>query len=115
MMALVVDARGSVRCVYAEEIDLAALGELRITRASRVEPDETGRWWADVTPAGGPILGPFGHRSQALAAERRWIEEHISSAAAMVTGHPDLACRFRPTHHHTPADNPAAKPEGAEA
>ena len=31
----------------------------RIRRASHVEPDEAGRWWADLSPVGGPRLGPF--------------------------------------------------------
>ena len=38
-MHLVIDARGSVRAVYGEEIDLATLGRPAIARASHVEPD----------------------------------------------------------------------------
>jgi hypothetical protein len=38
-MRLVIDARGVVRCLYGEEIELAALGSLSISRASQVEPD----------------------------------------------------------------------------
>jgi hypothetical protein len=60
--------------VYSEEIDLAALGSPVITRASHVEPDPQGRWWADLSPVGGPTLGPFDSRSEALAAERSWLE-----------------------------------------
>jgi hypothetical protein len=75
-MVLVVDPRGALRCLYTEVIDLAALGALRIVRASHVEPDAAGRWWADLGPAGGPRLGPFGRRSGALAAEAAWIEVH---------------------------------------
>ncbi len=41
-MELVVDAGGSVRCIYGEELDLRALGKLQITRASHVEPDKDG-------------------------------------------------------------------------
>ena len=43
---LVVDAGGDVRCVYSEELDLRELGKLQITRASHVEPDRDGYWWA---------------------------------------------------------------------
>jgi len=75
-MLLVIDARGVVRCVYGEAIDLATLGPPTITRASHVEPDEGGRWWADLAPAGGPRLGPFGLRSHAPDAERAWLEAH---------------------------------------
>jgi hypothetical protein len=75
-MDLVVDRDGTVRALYTEQIDVAALGRLHISRASRVEPDELGRWTADLSPVGGPVLGPFDLRSQALAAEVAWLEAH---------------------------------------
>ena len=75
-MQLVISPGGAVRCIYAEEIDLATLGSPAITRASHVEPTPDGRWLADVSPAGGPKLGPFLLRSQALAAETSWLEAH---------------------------------------
>jgi hypothetical protein len=77
MISLLVRPDGQVRCVYGEEIDLAAIGAVRIARASHVDPDAQGRWWADLTLSGGPVLGPFGRRSEALAAERAWIEGHL--------------------------------------
>ena len=46
-MELVVDAGGDVRCIYGEELDLREIGKLQITRASHVEPDRDGFWWAD--------------------------------------------------------------------
>ena len=73
-MELVVDRWGTVRCLYDEALDLAALGTLSIHRASHVEPDPDGKWWADLTPVAGPRLGPFERRSQALLAEVRWLE-----------------------------------------
>jgi hypothetical protein len=72
-MELVVDARGDVRCVYGEELDLRELGKLQITRASHVEPDRDGNWWADLGPVDGPVLGPFKNRTEALGAERGWL------------------------------------------
>ena len=72
-MELVVDADGGVRCIYDESLDLRALGKLQITRASHVEPDLDGNWWADMGPVEGPVLGPFGSRSEALEAEKRWL------------------------------------------
>jgi hypothetical protein len=57
-------------------LDLAALGRPAIARASHVEPDQQGRWWADMGPVGGLILGPFENRSTALAAEQAWLGEH---------------------------------------
>ena len=75
-MELVIAADGVVRCLYAEAIPLTELGAVHITRASQVEPDERGAWWADLAPVAGPRLGPFVRRSQALAAEVAWLEIH---------------------------------------
>ena len=68
-MQLVILSDGSGRCLYSEAIDLRQLGALSISRASHVEPDATGQWLADLSPVGGPQLGPFATRGQALAAE----------------------------------------------
>ena len=75
-MQLVIHADGSASCLYDEAIDLAALGDLKIERGSHVEPDEQGRWFADLAPVCGPKLGPFDRRSEALDAERAWLEAH---------------------------------------
>ncbi len=87
-MRLVVEPGGRVRCLYGEAVDLAALGVLSIRRASHVEPDEQGRWHADLRPVGGPVLGPFEHRSTALAAETAWLEEHWLGAPVSPLPHP---------------------------
>jgi hypothetical protein len=76
-MQMVIDARGEVRCLYSETMDLAALGLMSIQRASHVEPSEGGLWWADLAPVGGPRLGPFSRRSEALQAETAWLEHHL--------------------------------------
>jgi len=83
-MELVVDAGGSVRCIYDEVLDLREIGTLKITRASHVEPDAEGYWWADMGPVGGPVLGPFTSRSEALAAERGWLN------AEAITSYPSI-------------------------
>ena len=75
-MQLVIEPGGAVRCVYGEAIDLFSLGIPSITRASHVEPDHDGWWFADLSPIRGPRLGGFAHRSQALAAEQAWLEVH---------------------------------------
>ena len=75
-MNLVIEADGRVRGVFGEEIDLVALGSPRISRASHVEPDDDGRWLTDLAPVGGPVLGPFERRSEALDAEVAWLEEN---------------------------------------
>ena len=76
MMNIVVAGDGTTRCLYAELIDFASIGEIRIERASHVEPDAHGGWWADLSISRGPVLGPFASRSAALAAEARWLDEH---------------------------------------
>ena len=73
-MLLVISPQGVIQCIYSEAIDLQALGQARIARASHVEPDEQGEWWADLTPVHGPRLGAFALRSQALEAEKQWLE-----------------------------------------
>ena len=73
-MQIVVYPDGSLRTLYDEAIDLAAFGAMSIRRASHVEPDDSGRWWADLAPVNGPRLGPFDRRSDALKAEQDWLE-----------------------------------------
>jgi hypothetical protein len=73
-MDLIIDRAGVVRAIYSEEIDLAGFGLPTITRASRVEPESDGRWHADLSPVGGPVLGPFERRGDALQAEHAWLE-----------------------------------------
>ena len=85
-MQLVIDASGTLRCVYDEQIDLAAIGAMTISRASHVEPDEHGQWGADLALVGGPSLGPFDQRSQALAAEQQWLGEHWLHAGTQAVG-----------------------------
>ena len=75
-MQMLVQTNGSVRCVYGEDLDLPRLGPLTITRGSHVEPTADGQWTADMSPVTGPVLGPFPSRSDALTAERQWLERH---------------------------------------
>lgn len=75
-MQMIINTAGIVACLYDETIELAAIGQLTIARASYVEPMADGQWCADLSPVGGPQLGPFAVRSQALAAEIAWLESH---------------------------------------
>ena len=81
-MQLVVSAGGTIRCLYDESIELGTLGPLSISRGSFVEPTADGQWLADLGPAQGPALGPFPLRSQALQAERDWLEAHWLTPAS---------------------------------
>jgi hypothetical protein len=73
-MQLVITPTGAIRCLYDETIDLPQFGQLTIARGSHVEPTPGGQWQADLAPVRGPVLGPFALRSEALAAEREWLE-----------------------------------------
>jgi hypothetical protein len=73
-MVLVIDPTGTVTTLYSELFDLAALGSQNITRASHIESDVGGQWCARIL--GGPVLGPFSRRSDAIAAEVAWLTAH---------------------------------------
>ena len=95
-MDLVVNAGGSVRCIYGEELDLREIGRLQITRASHVEPDAEGYWWADMGPVDGPVLGSYGSRSEALAAEREWLADTYFDDSSTSAGTPAETCVATP-------------------
>ena len=73
-MILTIDRDGTAHCLYTEALPLAEIGQCAIRRASHVEPDAAGRWWADMVD--GPRLGPFTLRSAALAAEVSYLETY---------------------------------------
>lgn len=75
-MQILISPSGTVRCVYAETIDLRRLGRVQIRRGSHVEPTDDGHWTADLSPVNGPTLGPFASRKQALAAELAWLNKN---------------------------------------
>jgi len=80
---IIIAADGEVSFIYAD--GLAALldaGDGTIMRASHVEPASTypgfgsNGWVADMAPSGGPVLGPFDSRAEALAVEVAWLQEN---------------------------------------
>lgn len=73
---IVVTSLGQARMVYDETVDLTSIGQSQITRGSHVEPVESSSWSADMSPVGGPVLGPFSKRSEALAAEVAWLHQN---------------------------------------
>lgn len=79
MIELVIDRQGLIRMLYADDFPPHTLGTLTISRASYVEPDQTGQWWADLAPVGGPKLGPHPLRAHALSAEQAWLRERLLS------------------------------------
>ena len=81
-MDLFIRPNGDVTTLYDELLDLSALGAMHIARASHVEPDANGQWFAHLID--GPTLGPYSKRSEALDAERQWLTDHVLNA-----GHSD--------------------------
>ena len=75
-MIIVVKPNGQLRMLYCEAFDFKTIGEPIIRRASHVEPDIWGLWWADLALSGGPRIGPFAMRAHAIAAEQRWLEKN---------------------------------------
>ena len=74
---LFVSPDGTARGLYGELIDPDAIGTARTVRASHVEPAPGGGWTADLSPSGGPALGPYPLRSAALAAEAVWLTRNL--------------------------------------
>lgn len=85
----VISNDGSILTIYDDEL-LAMIdngGDIKIARASHVEPfreeqsDSIGifqvDWVADLAPVGGPKLGPYKTRGEALQAEFDWLGEHL--------------------------------------
>jgi hypothetical protein len=100
---------GVVRFLYDDALrGLLALGQPTIRRASHVEPTPDGRWTADLSPMGGPGLGPFDTRAAALDAERAWLVHHFSTAQPC-TG--DMSCV--PSRPLLPPLSPAIRPRPA--
>ena len=75
-MELVIRPGGTTHCIYTDVIALSQLGKISITRASHVEANSAGNWIADLSPVGGPKLGPFERRTDALATEVVWLRNN---------------------------------------
>ena len=68
---------GRVEFIYDDELrPIMELGDTKIQRASHVEPTDSGKWEADLSPVNGPVLGPFDTRRGALDAEIEWLNEN---------------------------------------
>lgn len=73
---------GNARSIYSDAVPYGALGLATIRRASHVEPTADGYWTADLSPVGGPVLGPYRKRAAALKAEIRWLNAHALGMGA---------------------------------
>ena len=71
---IVVQENGTMQWIWTDELaDLVGEGSAKIERASHVEPIG-GQWFADLGPSGGPVLGGFLIRQDAIDAEIEWIK-----------------------------------------
>jgi hypothetical protein len=105
---LVVSADGVARCIYDDALDLREIGRLSITRASHVEPDVEGYWWADMGPVYGPVLGPYVTRTEALEAERGWLLGKSRQLLQKPTGLAEITLSpLKSTSQDSPAHMPA--------
>ena len=75
-MILSITPKGDIRGIYTDAFPWQELGKALVQRASNVEPDHLGLWWADLSLSNGPKIGPFARRADAIAAEVRWLEKH---------------------------------------
>lgn len=64
---------GTTRFIYDDALaPLLENGKAVIRRASHVEPLGI-RWMADMRPSGGPRLGLYDTKGEALRAEHTWL------------------------------------------
>lgn len=76
---IVIEPDGALSFIYNDALaDLTAEGNATTQRVSDVEPAPGGGWQAAMR--GGPVLGPFPLRADALAAEVAWLKEAMVAA-----------------------------------
>ena len=68
---------GQARLLYTDRIDLAALGQVTITRASNVEYDPALRGWTVTLADGTALPGTWAKRHEALAVEVAYLEARL--------------------------------------
>lgn len=72
------DDNGNLVFIYNDELAfLGELGTMTTARASHVEPGPDGKWYADMSPAGGPVLTGTDLRQTALDSEVEWLKENV--------------------------------------
>ena len=114
-MKMIIDVGrdGTARWIHKDEArGLLELGPASIARASHVEPGDPARgqdplrWYADLSPVGGPTLGPYDERTQALGDEVQWLTCYHLGDGKTVPAWEELAghgCR------HETVDEPRAR------
>lgn len=76
-MEMRIDAEGNLRMIYSDAlVGVLDEGDAKVTRASTVEPGADGLWEVDLSMSGGPVMGGFKLRQDALDAEVAWLRDH---------------------------------------
>lgn len=73
-----IDKEGTTKQIYNDDFVILALKVERIKRASSVEllHERSQQWKADMFLSGGPVLGPYRRRDEAIKAEIDWLERN---------------------------------------
>ena len=74
-MQIVIRPTGVFIGIYSDSFEYGEFGKPQIRRVSHVEPDESGLWFADLSPVDGPKLGPFDKRNEAVDAEIEYLNQ----------------------------------------
>lgn len=86
-MILILHPDGTAQGRYDDRLPLRSLGPQTIQRASHVEPTPHGQWQADLAPVGGPVLGPYPTRAEALEAEAAWLDVTLVQSTTLLVSH----------------------------
>jgi hypothetical protein len=82
-MRLVINTTGTTQTVASDDLSFVdSLGDCDVRRASHVEAvkhDGKSMWETDLFPVGGPVLGPFQTRTEALQKEVEWLDQRLGS------------------------------------
>lgn len=81
-----------IRYVHDDAVDVSLISpnpeNATITRASHVEPVQSGpdknKFTADLTPVGGPVLGPFEQRGLALSEEIKVLNNMLETDSVIL-------------------------------
>ncbi len=77
-----ISSDGNIVFIYSDGLlPVMDTGNSSVKRVSHVEPCSAGGWCADMSPVGGPVLGPYTLRSEALQAEVEWLEVNLFGGA----------------------------------
>ena len=71
---------GTVTAIYDDKLLplFGRLGNAKITRVSNIEPTTDGKWRADLSIVGGPVLPATITRQESLTREIAWLEQNLN-------------------------------------